>query len=194
MLLNQRQFLVKERLGLLKLTDTYDIFDPETNRQSGVAKEEVPGWVKILRLVVSKKLMPTTVRVYENEAGPAVLTLRRGITLLRANVRVEDASGREIGRLQSKFFSLGGGFLVFNEAGQQIADVKGDWKGWNFKLLSNSGQELGVVTKKWAGIGKEFFTNTDNYMISISDPNPGIGPLLLAAGLAIDIVFKENQG
>lgn len=194
MLLNQRQFLVKERVGLLKLSDTYDIFDPETNRQSGIAKEEVPGWVKALRLLISKKLMPTTVRVYENEGSPAVLTLSRGITLFRANVRVEDARGNEIGRLQSKLFSLGGGFLVFNSAGQQIADVKGDWKGWNFKLLSTSGQELGVVTKKWAGIGKEFFTNTDNYMISISDPTPGIAPLLLAAGLAIDIVFKENQG
>ena len=194
MLLNQRQFLVKERAGLLKLADTYDIFDPETNRQSGVAKEEVPGWVKALRLLISKKLMPTTVRVYENEGSPAVLTLSRGITLLRANVRVQDARGNEIGRLQSKLFSLGGGFLVFNAAGEQIADVKGDWKGWNFKLLSTSGQELGLVTKKWAGIGKELFTNADNYVISLSDPNPGIAPLLLAAGLAIDIVFKENQG
>lgn len=194
MLLNQRQFLVKERVGLLKLSDTYDIFDPETNRQSGVAKEEVPGWVKALRLLISKKLMPTTVRVYENEGSPAVLTLRRGVTLLRANVEVQDAHGNPIGRLQSKLFSLGGGFLVFDASGNQIADVKGDWKGWNFKLIATGGQELGVVTKKWAGIGKELFTNADNYVISLSDPNPRHAPLLLAAGLAIDIVFKENQG
>ncbi len=53
---------------------------------------------------------------------------------------------------------------------------------------------LGVVTKKWAGVGKELFTTADNYMISLSDrapSGPDHAPLLLAAGLAIDIVFKE---
>ena len=39
-----------------------------------------------------------------------------------------------------------------------MAEVKGDWKGWNFQLLDNEGRELGVVTKKWGGIGKELFT------------------------------------
>jgi hypothetical protein len=38
-LLNHRVFLVKERVATLKLTDTYDIFDPATNRQIGIAKE-----------------------------------------------------------------------------------------------------------------------------------------------------------
>jgi uncharacterized protein YxjI len=192
MLLDQRQFLVKERAGILKLADTYDIFDPTTQRQIGIAKEEVPGWMKALRLLISKKLMPTTIRVYENEGQPPVLTLRRNVALFRPSVRVADARGNEIGRLQGKFFSLGGGFLIFDNVGQQFGDVKGDWKGWNFQILSAGGRELGVVTKKWAGIGKELFTTADNYMISITEP--GHAGLLLAAGLAIDIVFKEKDG
>ena len=193
MLLNQRQFLVKERVGLFKLADTYDLFDPESNRQSGIAKEEVSGLVRALRLIISKKLMPTTIRVYETEGGPAVLTLRRNVALFRPSVRVEDASGRELGRFQGKFFSLGGGFLVFDPAGNQFADVKGDWKGWDFRILGNGGRELGMVTKKWAGIGKELFTNADNYIVSVTDPSVPSG-LILAAGLAIDIVFKEREG
>ena len=55
---------------------------------------------------------------------------------------------------------------------------------------------LGTVTKKWAGIGRELFTSADNYMIALSDAsqaNPGVAALLLAAGLAIDIVFKEKE-
>ena len=60
---NLRRFLVKERVGFLKLADTYDIFDPDTNRPVGIAKEEVSGLVKALRLLISKKLMPTTIRV-----------------------------------------------------------------------------------------------------------------------------------
>jgi uncharacterized protein YxjI len=75
--------------------------------------------------------------------------------------------------------------------------VKGDWKGWNFKFLTSAGREIGTVTKKWAGLGKELFTSADNYVISISDPSmagPAASALLLAAGIAIDIVFKESKG
>jgi hypothetical protein len=51
------------------------------------------------------------------------------------------------------------------------------------------------VTKKWAGLGKELFSSADNYIISITDvagAGQGASALLLAAGLAIDIVFKEQ--
>ena len=192
MLLNQRQILVKERIGLLKLSDTYDLFDPETQQQSGLAKEEVSALVKGLRLLIPKKLMPTTIRVYETEGGPAVLTLRRNVALFRPTVRVEDGNGREIGSLRSKFFSIGGGFLVFDSNGNQIGEVKGNWIGWDFQVLTAEGRELGKVTKKWAGIGRELFTTADNYMVSATDPSANMG-LILAAGLAIDIVLKEQE-
>ena len=90
-------------------------------------------------------------------------------------------------------FSLGGAFRVFTAGGTEIAVVKGDWKGWNFRFLSGD-TELGLVTKQWAGLGKELFTTADNYMISINGtPNVEINTLLLAAGLAIDTVLKERK-
>jgi hypothetical protein len=58
--------------------------------------------------------------------------------------------------------------------------------------------QLAYVTKKWAGLGRELFTSADNYVIAITDLNsansPAAAALLLAAGLAIDIVFKEAKG
>ena len=95
---------------------------------------------------------------------------------------------------RSKLFSLGGGFLIFGRDNVQVADVKGDWKGWNFKFLAGT-EEIGVVTKKWAGLGKELFTTADTYVVSLSENAQGktsLCALLLAAGLAIDIVFKES--
>lgn len=74
--------------------------------------------------------------------------------------------------------------------------MKGNWKGWDFKFLSKGGREIGTVTKKWAGLGKELFTSADNYIISLSDlggASPAASALLLAAGLAIDVVFKEKK-
>ena len=45
----------------------------------------------------------------------------------------------------------------------------------------------------WAGVGKEMFTSADNYMIALNDePSPAEAILLLAAGLAVDIIYKEK--
>jgi len=194
MLLKRRRFFVKERVSMLKLTDTYDILDPDTKQSIGVAKDEPPTWAKLLRLIVKKPLLPTVVQVYEVEGSPAVITLKKYPGFLHTTVVVTHPTLGEIGRFKSKLFSLGGGFHILNKSGEKVADVKGNWKGWNFKMVDARGQELGVVTKKWAGIGKELFTTADNYMISLNDQvaeQPNQAPLLLAAGLAIDIVYKE---
>jgi uncharacterized protein YxjI len=196
MLLARRQFLVKERVSMMKLADTYDLFDPTTGAVIGVARDEPAAWAKWLRLLVSKQLLPTTVRVYESESGPAKLVLTKAPAFLRPTVVVLDANGRELGRLRSKLFSLGGGFWVHDPSGQPIAQVKGDWKGWNFRFLDQNGGELGQVTKKWAGLGKELFTSADNYLIALADASggrPDTTAMLLAAGLAIDLVFKEKK-
>lgn len=196
MLFDHRQFFVKERVAVLKLTDTYEILDPAGGQMLGIARDQPAPWAKWLRLLVNKVLLPTAVNVYEQESMPPVLSLRKGPGFLHTKVTVTDAQGRTIGRMRSKLFSFGGGFHLLDPEGQRIGEVKGDWKGWNFKLLDASGIEVGVVTKKWAGIGRELFTNADQYMISIGDTAPRDKDrvaLLLASALAIDIVFKEKE-
>jgi uncharacterized protein YxjI len=193
-LLHRTTFFVKERVAVLKLTDVYDILDPASGQTIGVAKEEPPVWAKWLRLVVKKHLMPTAINVYEVEGQPAVLSIRRGFTFLRTKLRVE-SGGRALGYFKSKLLSLGGGFLVFDHADQQVAEVKGNWKGRDFRFSSN-GREIGTVTKKWAGLGKELFTSADNYIIALTDlsnANQDASALLLAASLSIDLVYNEAE-
>jgi uncharacterized protein YxjI len=197
MLLDHTTFFIKERVAFAKLTDTYDILDPGTQTQIGIAKEEPPGWAKWLRLIIDKQWMPTRVNVYEADQVTEIFSIRRGWVFLRAKIPVVDGTGTQLGWFKSKLFSLGGGFYVFDNAGQQVAEVKGDWKGWNFKFLTAGGHEIGAVTKKWAGLGKELFTTADNYIVDISPAamgNPGAGTLMLAAGLAIDTILKESKG
>ena len=191
-LLDRRLLFVREHVGMLKLTDTYDLLDPDTKQAVGIARENISGLVKFLRLLVKKSLMPTRVEVSTGVDQPAVLVLTRGVTLLRSRVEVLDGQGGRIGYLKSKLFSIGGGFHVFSADGQKFAEVRGDWKGWNFKLLDLNGGEMGVVTKKWAGLGRELFTSADNYMIEVRDGSSS-NALLLAAALAIDFVFKGKK-
>ena len=199
MLLDRRTFLVKEQVEFLKFKDRYDIFDPESGVQIGFAQEVVSSWVMILRILASnmKTMFPTTVVVKETEDSEPVLTIKRSFSFLRSKVDVIDQHQTCVGFFKSKIFTIGGGFTVHSPDGEQIADVKGNWKGWDFKLNDLNGNELGVVNKKWAGALKEIFTSADNYVISLNESvgsNQGLAGLLLAAGLAIDIVFKEQKG
>lgn len=196
-MLNRKQYFVREHVGLLKLADTYDILDPETQQQLGIAAEK-PGWaVHVLRLLLNKQMLPTQVHVYSGNdpenAAALLFSIRRGFTLFRSRVEIVTKEGNVVGWLQSKLLSLGGAFRVFNATGTEVALVQGDWKGWNFRFLDHQKNELGTVTKKWAGLGKELFTSADNYMISLNgEPDMVKAMLLLAAGLAVDTVYKER--
>jgi hypothetical protein len=75
-----------------------------------------------------------------------------------------------------------------------VAQVKGNWIGWNFKFIAQNGKEIGIVSRKWSGLGKELFTSADNYVVALHEPNPAAAVLLLAAGLAVDTVYKEDRG
>jgi len=195
--LNRRTYFIREHVGLLKLSDTYDILDPETKQQIGLAKEEPGLLIHVLRFLVNKQILPTKVLVYRADSAEdpsdVQFSIHRGFTFLRSKIIIRDASGNEVGWLKSKMLSLGGAFYVFDAAGNEVAMVKGDWKGWNFRFLDKLENEMGTITKKWAGLGKELFTSADNYLIDLKQSHaPDKAMLLLAAGLAVDIVYKEK--
>jgi len=195
-MLEGNTWLVKERVAWLKLTDQYEILEPETGQTLGTAKEEPPGWAKMLRLAVNKHILPTTVNIYEDGVAEPLFFIKRAGVFIRAKVVVHQQDGTPIGYFKAKLLTLGGGFHVFNMQDQPVAEIKGDWKGWNFKLLGPGGNELGTVTKKWAGIGKELFTSADNYIIALSEnatQDEIVKKLLLAAGLSIDLVYGERR-
>lgn len=196
-MLNRKSWFIREHVGLLKLTNTYDILDPTTKQVIGLAKEETPAWVHLLRLVVNKQFLPTSVRVSagenENSPGPLLFEIRRNFNFgFRTKVQILNDKGEVVGYFQKIILSLGGKFLVFNAAGVQVATVSGDWKGWDFRFEDSQGKTLGRVSKEWAGMGKELFTTADNYVISVEEQNPALAMLLLASGLAIDTIFKEK--
>src|SRR5262245_53835352 len=117
MLFSRRRFFIRERASLLKLTDTYDILDPETKQNVGIAKDQPPMWAKLARLLVKKPLLPTTIHVYEHDGAPPALTLKKRPGFLRQTVTVSNAAGQVIGKFRSKLFSFGGGFHILDTEG-----------------------------------------------------------------------------
>ena len=196
MLLEQNCLFIREHVALMKLTDTYDILSPGSGAVIGIAREEPQEWMKLLRLFVSKTLLPTTINVYETEGMSPVLTINRSFSFLRSEVTITGPNRESYGRLKRKLLTLGGGFIVYDANGMQVADVQGDWTGWNFEFTGTGGRQLGRVTKEWSGIGRELFTSADSYMVWLNEygtVDPRMAGLLLATALSIDIIYKERR-
>ncbi len=64
-MLNRQTYFIREHVGLLKLSDTYDILEPETQQQLGVAKEKPGLLIHLLRFFIDKQILPTSVYIYE---------------------------------------------------------------------------------------------------------------------------------
>lgn len=196
MLLDRNQWFVRERAGLLKLSDTYDILDVESGEAVGLAQERPATWTKLLRLVGAKKRnLPTVVHLCEADGSTDVVVLRKRFSWLRTRVDVTLGDGQALGHLKTRLFAWKAGFDVFGNGEAPVARVQGDWKGWSFTIATSDGAQLGTITKQWAGLGKELFTSADNYVVSLAglgDAGVRTKALLLAAAIAVDVVFHER--
>lgn len=107
-ILNLKQFLIKEHVGVFKLSNAYDIIDPETGARVGLAQEKPGGLILALRLLINKQMLPTKVEIIENPDengnGKNIVTIKRGLTFLRSKVKVLIDGDKEIGYLKSKLF------------------------------------------------------------------------------------------
>lgn len=189
-------YLIKEHVGVFKMTGTYDIFNPATSEQLALAQEK-KGFMNILfGLFINKRMLPTRIDVHEGNDvnGPIAFSITRGFSFFRPTVQILGGDGSLLGTLKTRLLTIGGKFAVFDAAGTEIAKVKGNWLSWNFKFLAANDVEIGEITRKWAGIGKELFTSADNYIVTLKEANPAAAILLLAAGLAVDTVYKEDSG
>jgi uncharacterized protein YxjI len=187
------KYLIKEHVSFLKLSDSYDILDPNSGAKLGYAKETISIFAKLLRLVIPKQIMPTTVGIFNNEERQIVELKKKG--LLRAQVLVY-FKDQHIATLKSKLFSIGGAFTVLSPENAEMAKIQGNWKGWSFTFSDINGNEIGKIAKKWAGIGKELFTSADNYMVSFEEGkshSEALTAIFVSAALAIDIIYKEKE-
>ncbi len=196
-MLESNVFAVKEHVKFLKTHRSYDIFDGETEEKLGTAVEQIGSLNKMLRWFISQQLMPTTIEIREDADDALLFTISRGAFLFRSRVEVRDSQGELIGYFKSKVFTIGGGFHVYDRNDKHFAELKGNFIGFNYRLLSPDHEiELGKVTKKWGGLTKELFTSADTYRVEVDEnlsENPISKMLVLAAALATDMIFKSES-
>lgn len=191
--IDRNLFLVKERLGVLKASNFFDVYDPATGEKILECREENLGLLtKLLRWTDFKRMTPFDVGIFDAE-DQRVVRVKRGVSIFLSRVEVFDDQDRLIGSFRQKLLSLGGAFEVLDERGRTVCALQGAWTGWEFKFMAGA-EELARVTKKWSGLGRELLTSADNYVLQVSEkvaPGDPVRRLILAAVLCIDMVLKE---
>ncbi len=199
-MLEHNTYVIKEKVKILSAVQSYDILDAK-GELLGTAKETIGVVTQLLRWFVSKQFLPTRLEVREKPDDSLVFSIRRGWYLFRSRVEVHDSQDQLVGYFKSKFFTISGGFHVYDKDDKHFAEVKGKLLGWNYRFLTPDGKvEMGQVSKKLGAMGilKELFTSADTFGVEVSEDledQPMAKMLILAATLAIDLIYKsESRG
>lgn len=191
--LNNNIYLIKEHFGLLKASNNYDVYDPETGDVILECREPNLSLItKVLRFTDFKRMTPFDVQVRTPD-DQRVVRIMRGISLWLSKVEVRDDNNELVGYFTQQLFSIGGKFDVFDKNDQQVCTLEGTWAAWDF-YFKQGDTTLAHVTKKWQGLGAELFTSADNYVLEINPEVPQdseIRKLIFAAVMCIDMVLKE---
>src|SRR6476620_848732 len=187
------EYFIDEKVGFLKFHNEYKVYD-NYGTQVGRIVQHVPVWQKFLRLFLNKAMFPFTLEVMDNNED-VLVTIKRGWTFWMSKITILDAEGNVSGYIKQKFKLLKPRFQILNADGEQIAEINGDWKAWNFGISDNNGHAIGFINKKWAGIAKELFTTADKYHVNIiSDYAEDQNKInIVATAITIDMVLKNRK-
>ena len=186
-------FFIDEKVRFFKFHNHYNVYD-RNGIAIGAVVQRVSGWHKFLRLFLKKALFPFLLEVKDKDEK-VLASIHRGWTLWISKMTIKGPEGQTTGYIKQKFRFFKPKFRVFDELNNEIGQITGDWKAWNFSIKDNYENEIGTITKKWAGVAKELFTTADKYLVSI---NPSYADDLhktnmRVSAITIDMVLKESR-
>lgn len=187
------EYFIDEKVQFLKFHNVYKVYDA-MGLQVGTVTQNVSGWHKVLRLFLKKAMLPFHLQVTDGN-DRVLASIHRGWTFWMSKITIQDANGNISGYIRQKFRLLKPRFRIFDESENQIAEINGDWKAWNFSITDSNGVQIGTINKKWSGVAKEFFTSADKYHVSIT---PGYAEdrnkmNIVITAITIDMVLKESK-
>lgn len=187
-------YFIDEKVGLFKFSNAYKVFD-EHGEQIGTIKQQVSGWHKFLRVLANiKPMMPFTLSIKDMQDMDLV-TIKRGWTFWMSKIEILDGNGAVLGFIRQKFKFMKPTFRIFDPQEALLAEITGDWKGWNFSIKDENQNEIGNISKKWNGLLKEAFTTADKYIVSIVPEyaEDTRKMAIVATAITIDMVLKESK-
>lgn len=185
-------FFIDEKIGFFKFTNAYKVYDELG--EIGLITQKLTGGQKFLRLLLKKGMLPFHLEIIDL-SGTMIVTIKRGWTFWMSKITLTKSNGDLLGTIKQKFAILKPTFNIFDEENNQIGNISGDWKGWNFKIVDDNGNNIGTITKKWNGILKEAFTTADKYVVDIVPEyaEDKSKMAIVSCAVTIDMILKESK-
>jgi hypothetical protein len=205
--LERNAFVVKEYVRALSTTNTHEILDPDTGEVLGTAEDSPGEMTQLARRFMSKWLLPARVAVREKPDDSLVFSICCGAYFFRSRVEVLDAHDNLIGYFKKKFRSIRVDdepadlmvLDIFDREDVHFAEIFGRLFGLDYHFVTPDGQaELGFVAKALIPPAEvPELVARDAYALEVSPElaeEPFAKMLLLAATLAIDIIYWDESG
>jgi uncharacterized protein YxjI len=188
-----QSYFIDEKVNFFKFENSYQIFN-DKGENIGAVNQKLSFGQKILRLFINKQALPFYIEINDTN-GRLVSSLSRGFTLGMSKIVVKNEHGQMVGSIKQKFKLFKPTFHIFNAQEAQIAEINGDWKGWDFKIIDQHNNQIGTISKKWGGALKEIFTSADKYNVSFDQnyTDTQNKMLMVSAAITIDMVHNERK-
>jgi len=191
---NSNVYLIDEKVNFFKFENQYNVYN-ESGEAIGKIAQKLSFGDKILRMLLNKAMLPFSLEI-KNANDEVEASIHRGWTFFMSKIAIHNAKGIAIGSITQKFKLFKPTFKIQDALGNEIAEISGDWKAWNFNIQDNTQAQIGTISKKWNGAMKEVFTSADKYIVelfSIYNSNPENKMAILATAITIDMVLKERK-
>lgn len=188
---NTNSFFIDQKAKLFKLADAYQIYDGSGN-SIGSIQQKVSAGQKILRVLLTRLLVPFYYEILNNN-NEKEASISRGWSFFLQKITIKDKQNNVIGIIRQQSSIDKPNLKIFNSEGSLLAEITGDFTGWDCEIKDASNVTIGSITKKWSGALRELFTNVDKYNVNISpefsDKTDKIA--ILSAAITVDIILKE---
>ncbi|WP_017605257.1 LURP-one-related/scramblase family protein, partial [Nocardiopsis alkaliphila] len=126
--------------------------------------------------------------------GYPLLTLDKPWDRGRPYIHVTGPHGEPYGSIVQDRSFMGSRFRLNDPRGHTIAEIRGDWGGWDFTILDHTGIEIARIGKEHPGLAGGFFTTDDRYALEFAYDLPWpLRRLVLGAAITIDVLLHERE-
>ena len=172
----------------------YQVLDA-SQTEVGTISEVSSGIGGFLKRNVFGSHRALDVRVHDAD-GTAVLRMERPFFFLFSSLDVLTEGGAKLGSVERRFGLLHKKYDLHDEQGLCFAQIRSPiWRLWTFPAERKTGPGEAEISKKWGGALREVFSDADTYRVSV-DGGTWTGPerwVLFAAAVSIDFDFFENN-